>query len=230
MSRTTLYKLIVTGCVGLLLVPVIVMAQELPKTSHDGLVLQEDARAMVVYVKPGATLAPYNRIKLLNCYVAFAKDWQKDYNRQAMSPSRRVSDDDMERIKTELAGEFRKVFTKELQDKGDYQIVDEIAGDVLIVRPAIIDLMITAPESVAPGMSHTLVRSAGQMTLYAELFDGPTGEIIARVVDPRADQGNSGMLANQATNRAEADRILRRWADLLRDSLDQFHRPEQPAG
>lgn len=36
---------------------------------------------MAIYVKPGASLEPYSKIALLDCYVAFAKDWEKEYNR-----------------------------------------------------------------------------------------------------------------------------------------------------
>ena len=36
-------------------------ADELPKTTHDGLVLKEQTAIRAAYVKPGATLAPYSR-------------------------------------------------------------------------------------------------------------------------------------------------------------------------
>jgi hypothetical protein len=195
---------------------------DLPEVSHDGLELRENSDLRVVYVKPGATLEPYKRIALLDCFVSFKKNWQRDYNAQARGMGQRVSKKDMERIQRDLAAEFRKVFTKELETDGGYEIVDEGAEDVLILRPAIINLDVTAPDTRAPGMNRTIVSSAGSMTLYLELYDSLTNDIIARVIDPRADRGRGGgaQLGNSVSNKAEAARILRRWADILRDHLD----------
>ena len=206
-------------------------ASEIPKTSHDGLVLQETAKAAVVYVKPGATLAPYSRLVLLDCYVAFTKDWQKEHNRDAIGLDGRVSDKDMAEIKEKMAAEFKKVFTKELEEEGGFPIVDGVAPDVLNLRPAIIDLDPVAPDVGAPHWGHTLVRSVGQMTLFLELYDGPTGDILARIIDRRSgDRGGMAMDADRATNKQETDRILRHWADLLRKALQEVQKASAAEG
>jgi hypothetical protein len=72
------------------------------------------------------------------------------------------------------------------------------------------------------------------MTLYMELFDGATGDIIARVIDPEADgRGGFGMgtgqVANSVTNRAAAERIIRMWAESLRKALDEVKGEVRPA-
>jgi len=128
-------------------------------------------------------------------------------------------------MKAALAAEFKKVFTDELQTKGGYQVVDTAAPDVLILRPAIVNLMVTAPDLMTADMSRTLVASAGQMTLYLELWDSATNTILARVMDPQADRGMGGMaqIADSVTNKAAADRILKAWAEKLRKHLDAVH-------
>ena len=94
----------------------------------------------------------------------------------------------VEDIKKRVAEEFAKQFTKELEKQGQSVVAaTETGPDVLIVRPAIINLDITAPDTNRPGMSTTIGRSAGQMTLYAELYDSVSNQIIGRVVDPQAD-------------------------------------------
>jgi hypothetical protein len=191
---------------------------ELPKTTHDGLELLSDTKVYAVYARPGASLAPYTKVALLDCYVAFRKDWERDYNRD-VTFDRRVRAEDMERIKSGLAEEFKAVFTDELS-KGGYEIADKTGDDVLIVRPALVNLDVTAPDLQTPSRSHTYVTSAGSMTLYMELFDSVTGDIIARIIDPEAsDRGGFRMEANRVTNKGEADRILRKWARLLRSHL-----------
>ena len=83
-----------------------------------------------------------------------------------------------------------------------------------------LDLQITAPDLMTPGMEQTFVASAGSMTLYLELLDGKTGDLIARVIDPEAaDDGGMAQVANAVTNLADFDRIVQRWAQLLNAHL-----------
>ena len=200
-------------------------AADLPQTTHDGLQLVK-GKVEVLYVKPGATLAPYKRVAITDCYVAFRKNWERDQNTGAF----RVTQKDMEKIKAGLAADFRKVFTEELQ-KGGYAVVDEGGDDVLILRPAIIDLDVAAPDTMEPGRSRSFATSAGSMTLYLEVYDGASGEILARAVDPKEARDTGRMMwQNSVTNRAEADRMLRKWAVLTREALDRARaQPELPA-
>lgn len=192
-------------------------AADSPELSHDGLQPVKSKKVDTLYRRPGATLAPYTQVALLDCEIAFRKNWQRD---QA-SGGVRVTGNEMDRIRKTLAGDFRKIFSEEL-GKGGYTITDRPGDDVLVVRPAIIGLDITAPDVPTAGRSRSYATSAGEMTLFVELFDGATGEIIARVVDRRQarDQGRL-MWQNAITNRAEADRMLRKWAVLARESLDE---------
>jgi hypothetical protein len=100
------------------------------------------------------------------------------------------------------------------------QFVTTGGSGVLILRPAIVNLQITAPDLMTPGMEQTFVASAGSMTLYLELLDGKTGDLIARVIDPEAaDDAGMAEVANAVTNTADFDRIVQRWAQLLNAHL-----------
>jgi hypothetical protein len=194
-------------------------AEELPQTTPDGLQLLSDTELRAVYVTPGATLEQYTKVMLLDCYVAFRKNWDRDHNRN-VSLDRRVHPDDMEKIKSRVADEFKRIFTEALQTEGGYEIVDHTGDEVLVVRPAIVNLDVTAPDVGSASMTRTYVTSAGSMTLFMELYDSVTGDIIARVLDPQAaDRGGFAMASNRMTNKAEADRILRKWADILRNHM-----------
>ena len=198
----------------------IAQAKKLPETSHDGLQLVEHTKLRAVYMKPGASLDQYKRIALLDCFVSFKKNWQREYNDDVIGLDRRVSDDDMQKIKKRVAAEFKKIFTQELETKGGYEIVDGAAKDVLVLRPAIVNLDVTAPDTMTPGMTQTFVASAGQMTLYLELYDSLTSDIIARIIDPEEARSMGGAgFSNRVTNTRDEDRILIRWADLLRSHL-----------
>ena len=192
-------------------------ADEIPKTTQEGMQLIKQTKSRVVYTMPGATLDQYTKVGLLDCYVAFEKNWERDYNSSA-SFGMRVSSDDMDKIKKALADEFRKVFTEELTKAG-HEVVDHTGPDVLVVRPAIINLDVTAPDVRSATFSEVVVRSAGSMTLYMELFDSETSAIFARVIDAQGDRESFAQRANSVTNKAAADRILRDWARELAKHL-----------
>jgi hypothetical protein len=192
----------------------------LPQT-QDGLELQpQKSKNRVVYLKPGATFTQYKRVAILDALVEFEKDWQKDYNRSRVGVAGKVSDADVERMKAGLAAEFKKIFVDELQNKGGYEVVDIAAPDVLVLRPALLNVEVSAPDLMTPGINATVVRSAGQMTLFLELWDSTTNTLLARVMDAEADNDAFAKQANRVTNVQAADRILRDWAHELRERLD----------
>ena len=192
--------------------------QELPEVTEDGLHRVHDSKAAIVYAEPGASLAPYQRIKLLDAYVAFKKNWERD-QRSASADPLRLSSKDIERIKNNLASEFNSVFT-EVLNEGGFPVVDEAGDDVLLLRPAIINLDVNAPDTMSAGRTQTYTRSAGEMTLYIELYDSVTGDLLAKAMDRKADR-DSGLYtwSNSVTNKAAADRILKGWAALLLNAL-----------
>jgi len=209
--------------------PDIQAAEDVPQTTPEGMKLIKQTKSRIVYAMPGASLEPYTKVALLDCFVAFRKDWKRDYNRSATFELR-VSDKDMERIKNDLAAEFKKVFSKELADAG-HEIVDLTGPDVLVIRPAIINLDVTVPDVKAAGITHTIVRSAGEMTLYMELYDSMTSAILARVMDAQAaDRGGLAMEATRMHNKVEADRLLRSWAQELAGHLGAAKAATSDAG
>ena len=193
-------------------------SDDLPEVSEDGLHLLKNTKSRIAYAKPGATLDKYTKVLVVDCFVQFKDKWQKDYNLNEVGLSGRVNDKDVEDIKKRLAEEFGKEFTKVLGDKG-YAVVDEVGEDVLLVRPAIINLDVTAPGLMSANMGATVVRSAGSMTLYLELYDSATSELLARVMDAQADNRPTAQRANRSTNKAAADRIIKKWASELADHL-----------
>ena len=190
----------------------------MPPVSADGLHLVPDTKLAAVYLKPGADLSQYDKIALLDTYVSFAKNWERNYNEEATFEDQ-VSAKDMQEIRQRVSKEFGAEVIKVLTADGR-QFVKTGGAGVLILRPAIIDLRITAPDIMTPGMEQTFVASTGSMTLYLEMLDGKTGDLIARVIDPEAaEDGGIAEVANSVTNTADFDRIVSRWAQLLNAHL-----------
>lgn len=220
---------VLLGTLLAIVAPGLMAADDVPQTTPEGMKLIKQTKSRIVYAMPDATLEPYTKVALLDCYVAFRKDWKKDHNRSAAFELR-VSDQDMERIKSDLAEEFRKIFEEELADAG-HEIVDHTGPDVLVIRPAIVNLDVTAPDVNAAGLTRTIVRSAGEMTLLLELYDSTTSAIIARIMDAQsADRGGLAMEATRTRNKVEADRVLRDWAQELAGHLGEAQAATSGAG
>jgi hypothetical protein len=194
-------------------------AKEAPKTTEDGLELKKQTKQRIVYLRPGASFAQYKRFALVDCQVQFSESWLSDYNRDQREMSRRISEDDLEKAGKDLAAQFRKIFSEELT-KGGYELSETAAPDVLALRPALINISVSAPDLMTPGRSMTFASSSGEMTLYLELWDSATNTILARIMDAQADSDMYGERKTSVDNRAAADRILKEWAVELRKKLD----------
>lgn len=213
-------KIISTTCMCLALAFAATAADgEPPRVTVDGLHLLENTKMARVYAKPGVDLSLYQRVYLVKPQVAFVKDWQKTQNR---IPNQTVTNDDVQRIKTELADLFMETFARELRDNGGYEIVEELAEDVLVVRPAIVDLNIFAPYTPRNRNDRSAMASVGAMTLYMELLDSTTGEKLVKSIDNKYDRSmTSTFRSNKDRNETAAREMLGEWAGLLRLALDE---------
>jgi hypothetical protein len=218
-------SLIFLSVLMLALVPVATIAKnktEIPEYTVEGLKLVPNTKRIAyVWAEEGADLSQYERVYLVQPGVAFKKNWQRDYNRSSSSLAQRISTSDMERIKSDVSKLFMEVFTEELE-AGGYTLATERAEDVLIVRPAIVDLNVTAPDTRSAGRSSSFTTSAGSMTLYLELYDSVTDDLLAKALDPTSDR-DTGMMQWQTSvaNRAMAKRMMKPWAEALRKGLDE---------
>ncbi|MEH6581899.1 MAG: DUF3313 family protein [Halioglobus sp.] len=195
-----------------------------PAQTHDGLVLVPDTKVDAVYKKPGADLKAFSEFGIEPCEVAFKKNWLRDQNQSRIDLSSRVTQKDVDKIKDTLSDSCTGAFRESLLADPAYALVDNYSDGeaVLILRPSIINLDINAPDVRSTGMSRSYTTSAGEMTLSLELVDATTGEVLARVIDKKRGMDTGRMeWTSSVSNKADADRTLRRWAQLLRDGLDE---------
>lgn len=184
----------------------------------------EGAEAPIAEIDPAADFSVFKRVKILDTFVAFRSGWARDQRRNSTSRLR-INEQDMERIKSGVAEQFKLVFTEVLEADDGYEVVDEIGEDVLLIRPAIIDLDVTAPDTLAAGRTTTFTTDTGAATIYIELYDSITGQIVGRAADRQTIRRPGEMLtwSNRATNIADARRLFRSWATALRDFLDSHY-------
>src|SRR5215469_13103231 len=111
---------LVMGAAAAALLPA--MAADEPPKEWDGLARVSSKKLDHVYKLPEADFSGYKRVRLDPIEVEFDKNWKP--NQSQRSPSQRLTNEDIEKIKKALAEEFRKVFTEELSKNG-YTVVNE---------------------------------------------------------------------------------------------------------
>jgi len=217
MNKTLYVSIVSLSLMGL---PALSLAAaDAPEISTDGMQLVEKDRRGEIYADPGVNWSVYSKIVLDDATVAFRKNWQRDQNRNRAA---RVSTNDMERIKSDLASLFDEVFIKELQDNGGFEIVQEAGEDVLRISPHIVDLDVYAPDTRSSMNSRSYTDSSGRMTLKLELRDSETGDLIAVASDRRESPYRGyAQWTTSVSNKADARRMLQKWAVGLRERLDE---------
>lgn len=185
------------------------------RMAGDGLQKTKVKNIDLVYARPGATLAAYKKVKLEPVEVAFSKSW----NPTRTGSHIKLSAEEKESIRTGLAKLVDEEFAREIQAGGKYPVVTETGPDVLRVKAAVVNVYINAPDT-GMGRQRTIVSSAGEMTLIAELADGASGQVIARVADRREAPSTRMQITNGVINESEARTIAAGWAKTLRKALE----------
>ena len=186
-----------------------------------GLKKIEDANVGVAYIDPNADFSVYKRVAISDPYVAFRANWRRDTNRSRMRP---VTATQMEKIKSDVASLLKEVLTERLEADDGYEVTNEADYDVLLVKPAIVDLNINLPETGPRAATVSVSTSAGSAVLYIELFDSVTGAIIGRAADRQEASTDTFQVTGPAFQEAAARAIFTKWADTLRDFLDEHYK------
>ncbi len=191
-----------------------------PPYTEEGLRLLEDSRWGLVYVLPDADFTGYDSVQILETFVAFRENYRRDMNRS--NRSIRITENDMNRIKDRLANEFDSVFRGVFEADEQWTVTEDAGENVLVLRPAIINLDVQAPDTMSAGRTRTYAETAGEMTLYLEVRDSVSGALLAKGLDRQGDR-RSGFMdwQTRATNTQAARRILTGWAESLRDGLNE---------
>ena len=195
--------------------------QTTPVDEWDGLVRRPGTRIDTVFVKPDADISGFTSVMLDPVQVSFASNW--DPNQGVRNPARRLNAADVAAIQTGLATMFRETFSADLA-RGNFQLVEQAGPDTLRVSAAIVNLFVTAPDTMTAGRSRTYTANSGQMTLVLELRDAVTGELLARAVDTqRGRQSGSMSFTDSVTNTADARRAISTWSTALTQGLNDLY-------
>ena len=199
-------------------------SKNLPFETIDGLQKVDSAiEGRVVYLKSDVDFSQFKYIQILKAHVAFSKNWQADFNRKNRATIGVVTDEDIIKIKQNVSKNFDEAFKAEFNHNG-YPVIEVAKEHTLLIRPALVDLDLVNPSTVPSTNTKTFSRDDESVTLYIELYDGITGEILARVAENKYITENEYYgWQNRSRNSSDMVRLLKDWASELRMFLDNSH-------
>jgi hypothetical protein len=178
----------------------------------------------ILYIKPGFQPGNYGKLAIAEPQIAMDESWERKYSKD-------LSARDLKRIEASATKILREQFGEKLGTGNGYAIVEKPGVDngarntgVLLLKPAMLDLHLNAPDLATPGLKDEWVRSAGYATLYLDLYDAATGELLLRVID-RGEARERLQLyeGTRATNNFDLRLLIGRWAKALRKHLDSLN-------
>ena len=178
---------------------------------------------------PGADFRGYTKVMVEPTEVAFAKNWQRDYNRASRALSGRVSDRDVEEAVSEGVKAAHDIFTA-AWTKGGYAVVTEPGPDVLRVKTGIINITVNAPDQPTSARSYSFSDEAGSATLFVEARDSMTGALLGRAIDQGIVGDNNAAWRTASSNRADFREMVENWAQIsVRGMTELKSLPVTPA-
>jgi len=187
----------------------------------DGLVQVKAKKLALAYLLPHADFRAYSKVMFDQPQVAFSKNWQRDFNRSAMTLSGRVSDKDVRDTVTQAEASLTKIFPERFTHEG-YQVVAAPGPDVLRLGVAIVNLEVDAPERDVPGRSRTYAVDAGEATFAIEVRDSLTGQLLGRAVDRREAGEGPTYRRNYSSNLADFEALFDDWARIAARGLTEL--------
>jgi hypothetical protein len=183
--------------------------------SFDGLALSNDGSFDSIYVKPKVDFTLYDKVMLMPGDVSFKQNWASEHRQN-------VTEHDVSTIKTRLSRLVYESFKTYLAEQTRFQLVSDTGAGVLLLKPSIIKLDVHAPDVNTTSTSRKFVKSAGEASLYLDLYDSVSGEILDRVIDHQEDR-EKGFFewANRISNTTDAKRIIKKWTTRFNNLLNR---------
>lgn len=204
---------------GVLLVvasPLLAQSQA-TEDNWEGLVRVRSEKIELVYLAPEADFRPYTKVMLDPSEMAMEKNWLRDQRRSASGLGSEATQSDIVRAleagKKQFDGYFAEAFTK-----AGFTIATAPGPDVVRIRSGVIDIDVVSPD-VSTGRTRSYSEEAGAGTLVVEVRDSVTNALLGRAIERRIAGDNGPWVRNRASNRADFDRLFRRWAEASAEGL-----------
>jgi hypothetical protein len=139
-----------------------------------------------------------------------------------------------ERERQQLAAVFDERLRKELADNPRLTLAEAPGPGVLVVKPALRDIVSRVPPEEPPGRGDIYLDSVGEATLVVQFVDGTRGAVIGTASDRRRAEpagtlgGFGGVRANPVETGREIRLLAQRWARSLERRIEQLYFEAKP--
>ena len=202
---------------GVLLVASAPLLAQATEDNWEGLVRVNSDKIELVYLAPEADFRPYTKVMLDPSEMAMQKNWLRDQRRSTSGLGSEATQRDIVRALDAGKKQFDRYFAEAFTEAG-FTIATAPGADVLRVRSAVVEIDVVAPD-VSVGRSRTFSEEAGAGTLVIEVRDSVTNALLGRAIERRIAGDNGPWVRSRASNRADFDRLFRRWSEASAQGL-----------
>lgn len=182
----------------------------------------DNTRAAIAFKDPNADFSQYNSILLDPLNMDNVEIVQPRGSSATNRSTWELNDND----KQTLQQQFREVFTRELQETGDYTVTTTPGANVLRITAALTGIAPAAARDDArsrpTGRTRVYTEGAGSMAIAFVFSDSTSSEALAVVKDSRSGTPMWGS-NNRVTNMSDVRTIFGHWARAIRARLDIMH-------
>ena len=191
--------------------------------TEEGLHRVEPSIMEAAWVLPDLDLSKYSRVLLMPTAVQF-RDVAAT-NTYAQSKINASVFPLTEQRKEWLSGKWREAVDAEFAREEVYEVYPGVGEDVLVVQGFLVDVVSHFPPESARS-EYTYVQDPWEASVVLELRDATTTQLLARTVDRR--YGTGLLEVGEAWMRTED--LIKRWAQVLTQRLDQLEEISTPGG
>jgi hypothetical protein len=215
----TLVTLVAVGCTT---APPSIQSGPDAELSFDGLHVVDNSQADKSWARPDFDISNYTKIMLQGAGIEYRQ--VKDRGSSSIARSQGGPYFINDKSRTDFEALVAEVFVEEMEKSEKYTFVNEPGPDVMTVRGGLLDVVSYVPPNPVGGRSYVALSNIGEATLVLELRDSETDTVLARSVDRRAAENYGGTIqrSNSVSNSVEVKRLIRFWAQRLREGLDGY--------
>ena len=186
------------------------------EVTFDGLHRVDGTGKINAWVKPGISLAEYNKILPVQTGIQY----KTVRSNRSYGNEFELNDKKKQRLEETL----QDAFFDELQKSQFFTFTDKPGPGVVILNAGLIDVVSNIPTDDIT-FKKVYIKTIGAATLVIELQDSLTGEMLVRATERRTSKTSDHELqeSNTVTNFANVKRDAKRWARSLRVALDNLH-------
>lgn len=139
-----------------------------------------------------------------------------------------------EQEQKEIADVFNRIFREELGASTHFSLVMEPGPGVLLIKPALRDIVSRIPPEEPVGRSYVYTDTVGEATLVLDFINPVSGATLGTAMDRRtAEQAGGagdfgGTRANKVGAGQEVRRLARRWGMSLEQRVEQLYFEAKP--